>query len=703
MVVKDPVSLKYFRLTPEQAFLLRLLETPRSVDELKEQLQRSYPTIHVEVNEIQALLQDLHTKGLLASLRVGQSLRLCLRGEETKRKEILKAVSNPLYIRIPGWDADRFFAWAVSKLGWLFAPWFFGIALLFVGACVLFALDHYDDIRHKLPSVELFFSGDNLLVLWLTIAFTKVVHELGHGLACKRFGGECRETGLVFLVFSPTLYCDTSDSWRFPNKWHRILVAAAGMYFELMLSALCVVLWWISPQGVVQNICLNVFFVSSVSTILFNANPLLKFDGYYILSDLLEIPNLQVKATQALRSLIASVTMGIQIPHSPFLPNSNRGWFITYAVSAFVYRWIVMIGILGFMYQLLRPYRLEMVGLSIASVSLSTGFARQGKQWFDILRAPRKQPLDRKRMIGSSVIALAVVLVLLFVPVPWFIEAPCFAQPESHQNVFAVVPGVLEEIFVQPGQFVQKGTPLVRLHNDELLDRVEVIRLELETNKAKQRAARLLQDESLSDYVVERIHSLELELSNLERWLEQTTLRAPAEGWIVDAPSVAPESTSANQTLRTWTGTVLTSKNLGAFVEVQTQVCTIAPTNRFEIVMAIDQENAKRVREGMQVRIKLYGVPDQVVSSRIAKMSTQATRSCPPELSVAVGGPLTGEVSRDGELVLDRGMILASAPFPLPTTKVTSGIRGAARIHVSDSSIGSWLWNWAVTKVWFRI
>ncbi len=282
VVVKDPVRLKYFRLTPEQHLVMMLLRSPRSISFLKRELQKNFPSIHVEAAEVQMLLQDLHAKGLILSNRIGQSLRLVLKRSEEIRKRLLSAVANPLFIRFPGWDPNALLGGLVRYFGWFVHPLMVGMCIAFVASCAMFALSHYDDVRRRLPEYNDFFSGQNLFYLWITLAVTKTVHEFGHGMVCRKLGGECREMGLVLLVFSPTLFCNTSDSWRFANRWHRMAVGAAGMYFELILAAVCVVIWWNVPQGALQNMCLDIFFVSTVSTLIFNANPLLKFDGYWV-------------------------------------------------------------------------------------------------------------------------------------------------------------------------------------------------------------------------------------------------------------------------------------------------------------------------------------------------------------------------------------------------------------------------------------
>ena len=169
----------------------------------------------------------------------------------------------------------------------------------------------FDEFHTKLPTFHQFFEAKNWIYLGVTLAVTKVIHEFGHGLTCKHFGGECHEMGVMLLVLTPCLYCNVSDSWMLPNKWHRAWIGAAGMYVEIVIASICTFLWWFSEPGLLHQLCLSTMFVCSVSTMMFNANPLLRYDGYYILADLMEIPNLRQKASDDSQSQAGRLVPGL--------------------------------------------------------------------------------------------------------------------------------------------------------------------------------------------------------------------------------------------------------------------------------------------------------------------------------------------------------------------------------------------------------
>ena len=170
----------------------------------------------------------------------------------------------------------------------------------------------------------------------------------------------------MFLVLTPCLYCNVSDSWMLPNRWHRAAIGAAGMYVELVLASICTFIWWFTEPGPLNYICLNVMFISSVSTVMFNANPLLRYDGYYILSDILEIPNLRQKASTILNRKLGKWCLGLEEPEDPFLPQRRQWLFATYTVASAIYRWVVTLSILYFLNKVFEPYGLKILGQAIA-------------------------------------------------------------------------------------------------------------------------------------------------------------------------------------------------------------------------------------------------------------------------------------------------------------------------------------------------
>ena len=221
--------------------------------------------------------------------------------------------------------------------------------------------------RRSFPEFQSFFNWHSIVYFWCSLAIIKIIHEFGHGLTAKHFGGEVHEMGMLFLVLTPALYCDVTDSWLLPSKWKRIWISAAGIYVECFLASLATFVWWNTEQGLLNSLSLATMFICSVNTIMFNANPLLRYDGYYVMSDYLEIPNLRVKSTQFFAYLFQEKVLGLEVPVQSYMPRSRRSLFVIYAICELSYRWVVTFSILYFLSQFLKPYKLQSVSYMIAT------------------------------------------------------------------------------------------------------------------------------------------------------------------------------------------------------------------------------------------------------------------------------------------------------------------------------------------------
>jgi putative peptide zinc metalloprotease protein len=327
-VVKDPVGLQYFRFEEEEFAILQMLDGESSLDEIAERFEREFPPQTIRVEELQQFIGMLHRSNLVITDAVGQGAQLKKRRDERKSKERWATLANILSIRFKGIDPDRLLNFLHPYVAWFFrVPAIVCCCLLALAALTLVTVQ-FDVFRTRLPDFHTFFDAQNWLWLGITLAVTKVLHEFGHGMSCKHLGGECHEMGVMLLVMTPCLYCNVSDSWMLPNRWHRAAIGAAGMYVEVVLASICTFIWWFSdPDTVINNIALNVMFISSVSTVMFNANPLLRYDGYYILSDILEIPNLRQKASTILNRKLGKWCLGLEEPEDPFLPKRHQGLF----------------------------------------------------------------------------------------------------------------------------------------------------------------------------------------------------------------------------------------------------------------------------------------------------------------------------------------------------------------------------------------
>src|SRR5882757_4967001 len=421
-VVKDPIGLQYYRFEEEEYAILQMLDGHSSLDEIAQRFERDFPPQTIRTEELQQFIGMLHRSGLVITDAAGQGQQLVKRRGEKKRQEMMQAVTNVLSMRFKGIDPERFFNFIYPYIRWFFSV----PAMVCCVTLALMALSliivQFDFFHSRLPDFHYFFRAQNWLWLALTLCVTKVLHEFGHGLSCKHFGGECHEIGIMFLVLTPCLYCNVSDSWMLPNRWHRAAIGAAGMYVELVLASIACFIWWFSVPGPLNYICLNVMFVSSVSTVMFNANPLLRYDGYYILSDVLEIPNLRQKASTILNRKLGEWFLGMEQPEDPFLPTRNLFWFMLYSVAASIYSWVVMFSILFFLFKVFQPYRLQIIGQIIAVAAIGSLIGRPLWSLGKFFYVPgRIEEVKKPRFYATVAGVVELLALILFLPLPYHV------------------------------------------------------------------------------------------------------------------------------------------------------------------------------------------------------------------------------------------------------------------------------------------
>lgn len=693
-VIKDPVGLNYFRLQPEQYSLLKLLNGQRSLEELREHLQASFPTTPVTVTDVQSLITDLHEKGLLLSERLRQGETSLKRRQENRLRKIRQTLLNPLFIRFPGWDPDAVLTRLNPWTGWIFTPPALICGVLLIITSWLFVGVRFDEIRQRLPEFQQFFGWPNLIFLWLTMSLTKILHEFGHGLSCKYYGGECHSMGVVMMIFSPTLYCDVTDSWMLKNKWKRILIGAAGMYIEMILAALAILIWYNTSPGLIQHMALNVFFISTVTTVVFNANPLLRYDGYYMLADFLEIPNLNEKSTQALSRSFSWWVLGVEQPADPFMPTSGRGWFILFIIASTIYRWFIMLGITLFLYTVLKPYRLQSLGITVAVVSLLAAVGNLGWSLIKMMLAPRRDPVSRLKLAVILLGLAGTIVAVLLIPFPWYEQAPFSVEPAGAQHVYAFVPGIVEEIAVKPGDRVHRGQLLLQMHSPELLDQRDQLVVERAAQQVEVNLYREQKDPEGQHLAEQRLLSLNHQINDLETQLEQLRLVAPVAGRVIASPRVPqPDAELHPRQLPRWHGTPLESRNLGETLDAGTQVCSIAPEQKLEAILLIDQSDRGDLQVGDPIRLKFDSIPGKVFNGIVREFSSRHLEYAPSVLSSKYGGPLPTVTNSQGEERLSDAVFQAKVEFDNPESLSLSGLRGQGRFIVSKRTISNWLWR----------
>ena len=632
-VVKEPVGLRYYRLRQEQYYLLQLLDGQLGLEQLRDAIRAKFPTMHLQLTDIQRLVVDLYEKGLVYSDRVGQGESLLHRHNENRRKKFFAALRNVMYIKLPGWDPTSTFDRLYPLVRWMFSPLALGLAT----AIVLFAwgvlLVQFEEFGARLPEFNQFFGWPNLIYLWLTLAAAKVLHEFGHGLSCKHFGGECHEIGLIFLVFSPTLYCDVSDSWMLKEKWKRIAIGAAGMIVEVFISAVAVLIWWFTQPGLLHFLCLNLFFVTTATTVIFNANPLMRFDGYFMMADLLEILNLRPKSDQMVSQTFSRICLGIETPRDPFMPETGLVWFVTYAIAAALYRWLVLFGIVLFLYTLLKPYGLQSIGITLAVISIASIVINLVMKIYRIISAPRQEPMSRPRIAISLTVLAVVIGSALMVPVPLYLEAAYIIEPHGVRDVFTTVSGKLQNVSIRPGDAVKSGDVLAELVNVEMEEKYRELNEEKALHEIDIRQYHALEDGARRKLAEERLNTVREQIADFEQQMQRLTIRALCDGVIVAPPRVDEKTIDEQGSkLVGWHGTPLDARNRDSYLPESTHLLSIAPDDKYQAVLMVDQSDRNELKVGRELNLKMDQFVWKTYRGEVAEIAQQNLDFVPPSL-----------------------------------------------------------------------
>lgn len=694
-VLKEPVGLNYFRFHEEEYAILQMLDGKTSLQAIKEEFQRQFAPQRITLQDLQQFVGMLHRSGLVISDASGQGRQLRRRGDQKKKRELIGKLSNVFALRFRGIDPERMLNFLIPFTWWLFTPLcVLCVALFGLSALMLVGLE-YQEFRAKLPTFEQFFAADKWIYLGATMAAVKILHEFGHGLSCKKFGGECHEMGLMFLVFTPCLYCNVSDSWMLPNKWHRVFIGAAGMYVELILASIATWIWWFSTDGMINFLCLSVMFICSVSTVMFNGNPLLRFDGYYILMDILEIPNLRQKSTEILKRWFQQYCLGLELQDNPFLPHRNQFWFALYTIAAVVYRWIVVFSIIIFLNNVLEPYGLKALGRLIAISGLAGMIVQPIWQTIKFFRTPgRASKMKRKRVIGTVIGGAALVGLICFLPLPFHVDCALEIQPRNPAQVFAMVPGHLVSWHKRPGDFVSRGETIAKLESPEL--RLQQVKTEGDLLQAEARLEALQLSQSYDPQALALLQVNHEVVASRRQLAEKANERAkmlvvqsPADGVVIQPPS-KPDQKGAGgeEQLPGWSGNPFAPVNEEAVFAPSDLLCLVGRPDHMEAVLVVDQADIDLVKVGHKVDMKVESARLHTLPGEIGLISRMDMKSAPENLATQSGGGVDTEMDPSGRLRPMSTSYQARVPLDDVEVPLRVGYRGYAKVYVGWKSVG---------------
>jgi putative peptide zinc metalloprotease protein len=481
-VLEDLAENRVHRYAPAAQQAIALMDGRHTLDEIWQALA-SLGEERPTQDEMLHLMAQLDGASLLATERLPDMAELADRAQRTARSKRWRRVANPLYIRIPLLDPDRFLNATAGLLRPLASVWGLLLWLGVVGWGVAQASLHWNELTTDLADRVL--ARDNLLILALTFPVLKLLHELGHCYAAKFGGAAVHEAGIMTLIVMPVPYVDVTGATAFPDKWHRALVGAAGMIVETFCAGLAMMVWTHVEPGLARAAAFNVMLIAGVSTLIFNGNPLLRFDAYFILSDLIEIPNLGTRAMRYWGYLVNRYAFGVQGQTSPVQARGERPWFLLYAPASFGYRIWVMVSIALFV-----AAQLHGVGTLLAVWTVAGGILFPiGKGLWHVACAPalRAQRLRAVLVTGGAIGFATVMLFAVKLPYGTTTQGVVWTPPGA--DLRAGVEGQLTTLQATAGQALAPGATIGDMADPVLGAKARLLEAQLQEVRLRYDAA----------------------------------------------------------------------------------------------------------------------------------------------------------------------------------------------------------------------
>ncbi|NIW35210.1 MAG: HlyD family efflux transporter periplasmic adaptor subunit [Gemmatimonadetes bacterium] len=622
-IVKEPRAQKYFQFREIEVGLMRLMNGERTPTEIADAAGRELG-VTPPAGQVADFAQKLKRLGLVERTPAEQHLMAMERlRSERKTRARRRTRGSILRLRFSLGDPDHLFDRFVERFSWFWSPTFVWISIgLFVAYFAVTAL-RWDAFWSGVAGLYTLrgFGIWDLVLFYVLMLVLGVIHELGHGLTTKALGGEVHEMGGMLLYFSPALYCNTNDAWTFERRSHRLWVSFAGPWIELLIAAAAAIVWVVTdPATFINELAFLTVLAAGLLSLLTNFNPLLPLDGYYVLSDWLEIPNLRRRSFEYMGWLAKRYLLGLRVAPPAATPRERRV-FIIYGVLAFFYSLVVAVVSALWLVLVLGRFLGPWVWALLIIMVLGSGrrlFRRSEALATAAATTWRAGFLGNRRTAVILAVVAALVVVTLLMPWTFRARGPLRVEPAPRAQVRAEVAGILDRWYAEEGDTVEAGAPIARLWNPGLearaaARRAEAQRLELQRARAETRG-----DRAAAAAAAASLSEVRADLDLLEAQLERLTVRAPVDGVVL--------------------GYRLDERQ-GEALDEGTQLVEVASLDGRLARVRVRPKEAGAVERGQTVKLKIAARPDVKF---VAAVTSVAAAAAAGWLEVEVALPDSG-------------------------------------------------------------
>lgn len=683
VLLHDAFTQKFIRITPEAWQVIALMNGQRTLDEIWEMACAAGHGARAEhivgQQDLVQMLGQLYSSDMLSTQMPADAQEMLARFRKQRMQRWKQSYLNPLSVKIPLFHPDKWFDRQVRLADVVFARPALIVWLAVVLPAVFLVWQHWTGLTENFSDRVL--AAHNLFILWLTYPAVKAVHEWAHGLAVKAWRGSVREIGVLFILFVPVPYVDAGSSYRFASKWQRAAVAAAGIMAELLLGALAVYVWLWAEDGLVHALAFNVILIAGVSTLLVNGNPLMRYDGYYILTDVLEMPNLSQRAKEYWVYVSDRFLFGARDAKPPLGWMSERFWLCAYGLVAPIYRIAIMVSLIWFV---AKEYFFFGVILALVSAWLTLGMPL-GKAFRHVWSGHTLARYRTRALRRLYVYVMVSAACLCAIPLPFYTVQEGVVWLPEQAVVRAPVDGHIALHAVQPQQAVEVGAVLLALDNPQLMqdrqlaqERVGALQLQIRQVQPQD----VLQVQILS----RQLQAEEAKLLRLQQQVDVLTLRAEVAGYWY------PVEMDAMQ---------------GRFVHKGSVVGYVAEQASDVVRVAVQQDDMELIESRLRaVRVRL-------ATDTTYEYAAELTRTTPggdfklvsPALGIDGGGQIAARAAQDGSAhALDRMFdvdVTLAHPQGQRLTSPAFGQRAYVRFDLGHTPL-AWQWFLRIKQLFLK-
>jgi putative peptide zinc metalloprotease protein len=626
-VLEDTTTKRFFRIGRREYLIASCLHRTANLTEIGKLLKDAKPELKIHSMEIEQTIRWLINVGLVTSLNTSNSNNSTKSGTPSQPAAAGNWI-DPFMMRFTLVSGDSLERWLRPLLFLVSAPLIVLAACLMMLASILFFSD-YSDLMGLTGKLFVPSAAGWWIIAWLVM---KAFHELGHALVCMGHGGQVRGAGVAIFYFAPIPYVDTTDMWRLSSRKARAFCALGGIWFEMTVAAIAILICQATENSSLQYFCISLATMGTFTTIAFNANPLARFDGYFVLSDLLNRPNLWTESQQALRSVIQEgwTTVG----HSSKAFHSV--WLTVYGALALMYRYTMMIAIGWGAWLTYRGVGLGLITLAVylwfvapwlkarqlrlSQQMLSPNPLVEPKSW----RSPK-----HLKKVGLIVGAAIGCIALLFVPSPWQPAAPGYVVFEEPITLRSQTEGIVGKVYFAHGDVVQEGESIVEIENPLLQLQVAQLRCDVEMGEERCRVLRA--QDRMAEYQSEqaRLVSTQEQLNQAEEKLAGLTIRAPKTGRLIARELNRFE---------------------GQFIKPGQPIANIAASSSIEIHCSLPQDDVEMYRRQIGKAMKVSVASGEEINATLKDVLPRATEVLEnPALAARYGGPIGVQLTNSSD------------------------------------------------------